>query len=341
MAKTAGKKAGGAKRKTAKTAAKKRVVAKTAKPKAAIRVTPRRLKQPKYKTLRPHKRIKHPTKLTNVWQLTRRTALMLWKHKKLFIGITLVYGVLNLVLVQGLSGGVDVSSLKHSVSQVFKGHLSGLASSLSVFVLLVGSAGSSTTPTGSVYQLFLALMASLALIWTLRQVLAGATGLRIRDAYYNGMYPFVPFILILLLIGVQLVPLIVGSVVYGTIVTNGIAVYAIEKVLWALFYALLALLSLYMITSSLFALYIVTLPDMTPMKALKSARELVRYRRWTVLRKILWLPLVLLIIAAVIMLPVIVWLAPAAKWVFFLLTLSSLPAVHAYMYTLYRELLNE
>ncbi len=50
---------------------------------------------------------------------------------------------------------------------------------------------------------------------------------------------------------------------------------------------LLAMLTLIYVKSSLFALYIVTLPDMTPMKALRSARELARYRRWTVLRKIL------------------------------------------------------
>jgi hypothetical protein len=96
-----------------------------------------------------------------------------------------------------------------------------------------------------------------------------------------------------------------------------------------------------MISSSLFALYIVTLPDMTPMKALRSARELVRHRRWTVLRKILCLPLILLVAGAVIMLPIIIVLTPLAQWVFFLLTMLALVAAHAYMYTLYRELLNE
>jgi hypothetical protein len=44
---------------------------------------------------------------------------------------------------------------------------------------------------------------------------------------------------------------------------------------------------------------------------------------------------------AIIMLPVIIWLTPLARWTFFLLTLAALAAVHAYMYTLYRELLND
>jgi hypothetical protein len=96
-----------------------------------------------------------------------------------------------------------------------------------------------------------------------------------------------------------------------------------------------------MLASSLFALYIVTLPGMTPIRALRSARGLVRYRRWTVIRKILWLPLLLLLVAAVIMLPIIIWLTAVAQWVFFILSMFALLAVHSYMYALYRELLNE
>jgi hypothetical protein len=60
-----------------------------------------------------------------------------------------------------------------------------------------------------------------------------------------------------------------------------------------------------------------------------------------VMRKVLFLPLLLLLIAAAIMLPIIIWLAPLARWVFFILTMSVLAAVHGYLYTLYRELLRE
>ena len=41
------------------------------------------------------------------------------------------------------------------------------------------------------------------------------------------------------------------------------------------------------------------------------------------------------------MVPIIIVLTPLAKWIFFLLTIASLTAIHAYMYTLYRELLND
>lgn len=286
------------------------------------------------------RRVKLPLRLPNVWQLTKASARLLWQHKGLLVCITLVYGLLNLVLVQGLANSTDTTSLKQQFDQVFHGQLGALASGFSIFVLMVGSAGNSSSQTAGAYQLFLVLIASLAVIWALRQVLAG-TAIRTKDAYYRGMYPLIPFVLVLLVVGLQLLPLLLGASLYNLVVGNGIAVHAAEKVGWGLGCILLAIWSLYMISSSLFALYIVTLPDMTPLKALRSARQLVRGRRWTVLRKVLFLPVLLLIVAAVVMLPIILWLTPLAQWVFFLLTMLSLTAIHTYMYTLYRELLRE
>lgn len=301
---------------------------------------PRRLKLGKYTSFRLQKRIVHPVKLPNVWRITKAAALTLWRYKKLFAVLTLIYGVLNLMLAQGVAGGTDISSLKHSLDQVFTGDFGFLGSSLSVFALMVGSAGNTTDQTAGSYQMILAVLSSLAIIWALRQSFTGKP-LRARDAYYRGMSPLIPFILILAVIAIQLIPLAIGSTLYSMVINNGIAAYPVEKVLWMLIFLLLVLLSMYMITSSIFALYIVTLPDMTPLKALRSARELVRYRRWTVLRKVLVLPVILLLAALVVMLPVITLAAPLARWVFFLLTMAALTATHAYMYTLYRELLRE
>jgi hypothetical protein len=115
----------------------------------------------------------------------------------------------------------------------------------------------------------------------------------------------------------------------------------IERIIWVLVYLGLATLTIYWLSSSLFALYIVTLPDMTPIKALRSAKELVTGYRWQVIRKVIALPVILLAAAIVVMLPVIVILTPLAQWVFFLLTSLVLVAINTYMYLLYRELMNE
>ena len=286
------------------------------------------------------RKVRHPVKLPNFWQITLRAAITLWQNKVLFLGIVLIYGLLNLVLIQGLTTSTGIGSIKSDLQHFESGHLGLFASGINVFAALVGSISNTASPTSGPYQLLLAVTTSLAVIWALRQVLTGAQ-VRIRDTYYRGMAPIIPFILVLLAICIQMLPFVVGAFLYNTVVTSSIALGFFEKAIFFLVFIALTLWSFYMVSSSIFALYIVTLPDMTPMKALRSARELVRHRRWTVLRKVICLPIVLLLIAAIIMLPIILILTPLAQWVFFLLSMSAIVAVHSYMYTLYRELLHE
>ena|SRR3990167_7693420 len=301
---------------------------------------PRRIKQPIYKPFRLSKKIKPPAqaKLPSAFRLMRSALGLLKRHWKLFLGITLVYGFLTVVLVRGFGGSLNLTDLKTTLKDGFGGQYGSLATGATLFSYLLGSAGSSSSPAGGVYQSLLMIIVSLATIWALRQVLAN-NKIRIRDTFYSGIYPLIPFVLVLLVVGLQLIPLSIGSWLYSTVINNGIAVTFLEKFIWIMLFFLLALLSLYMICSSLFALYIVTLPNMTPMKALRSARQLVLHRRFLVLRKILFMPLALLILGAIIMIPIIIFITPAAEWIFFLLSMFVLTVVHAYMYTLYRELL--
>jgi hypothetical protein len=278
--------------------------------------------------------------LPSILKIARSAAEIVWDNRRLFIGIIIVYALLNLILVQGLSNSTDIGSLKSELSKAFKGDFGSVLSGLSIFVVLVGSAGNGTSQTAGIYQIILGLIMSLAIIWALRQIIQG-NKLGVRDAFYKGLYPLVPFILVLLFIGLELLPLLLGSLLLSVVTTNGIIIGTFEELVLIVIFLALALLSLYLISSSIFGLYIVTLPDMTPMKALRSARELVGKRRWIVLRKILGLPFLLLIVSVVIMLPIILWLSVLAQWLFFLLTMVALLAVHAYLYTLYRELLND
>jgi hypothetical protein len=278
--------------------------------------------------------------LPSVWSLTKSSAITLWDYRQLFGGITLIYGLLNLVLVQGLASSGDVNNLKTNLNQLFGGHFGALGSSLSGFTMLASSSGNGSSQTAGAYQLFLALITSLAVIWALRQIFSNSQP-RISDAYYRGMYPLIPFLLVLIIIGLQLIPLVLGAGLYSLVISNGIAVHFIEKFLFGLVFVILGAWSIYMLSSSIFGLYVATLPDMTPLKALRSAKQLVQKRRWAVILRLVWLPVVLLAASAIIMLPIIAWLTPLAQWIFFLLTMFGLVVVHTYMYGLYRELLNE
>jgi hypothetical protein len=278
--------------------------------------------------------------LPSVWHITKVTSEVLWRYKKLFLGIIVVYALLNVVLVQGFASSNGITSWHNSVENTVHGHFSKVGDGLASFTILAGTSSSGSSSSSGAYQIVLVLIVSLSLIWALRQVIGG-TKVRIRDAYYKGAFPLVPFIILLFIIGLELLPALIGGTLYTLVMNNGIAVLGIEKIIWSLIFAGTMLLSLWLICSSIFALYIVTLPDMTPLRALRSARELVRYRRWTLLIKILYLPLLLLIIMAIIVAPVVILSSSFAPAVLFVLAMLALAIVHGYMYNLYRELLND
>lgn len=282
----------------------------------------------------------HNAKLKSVWGIIKSSVQLIARDKRLFGGIIAIYGFLNILLIQGLVSGNNLSNFKDSLNSAFSGNISGVGSGAGNFALLLGNTSNNSSQNAGAYQTMLSIIVTLAIIWALRQVSLGKKPL-IRDSYYKGMAPAIPFILVLCVVALQLIPFVIGSTIYGLVVNNGIAIHNIEKLLWLAVFIGSALLSLYMITSSLIALYIVTLPDMTPLKALRSAKELVNGRRWTVMRKIVLLPIILLCAEAIIMIPIVLISTTLAALGFFVLIVLSLLAANAYMFTLYKDLLNE
>lgn len=311
------------------------------KPKVAEGQTPRMVKKPVYKSFKVHPKITPvQPKLPSAYSLFRKTVDLLLANRRLFAGITAVYVLLTLVLVRGFSSGINLASVKETLPEIYGGDIGLIGTTFTLFGTLLSSGNGATTSEGSVYQSMLLVIVSLATIWGLRQVTSGQKP-RVRDTFYKGLYPLVPLVLVLLVIGVQLLPMAIGGWLYSAVVVGGIAGTLVEKIFWVLLVFLLVLLSLYMVSSSLFALYIVALPDMTPMRALRSARQLALHRRWTILRKILFLPFSLLLLSGLIMLPFIVLVPAIAAWVFLILSLFGWIVALTYMYLLYRELLNE
>lgn len=271
--------------------------------------------------------------LVSVWRLTKQSAVLVWTYKKVLGGIAAIYVLLDLLLAQGFASGIDVMALHKQLG----GHLTG---GLRAYMQLLGSASSSASDAAGLYQSFLFVMVTLALIWTLRHIWGGQRT-SIRDAYYKGMGPLVPFILLMLLMGLQLLPLLAGTIVYGIVTQNGIAATSLEALAWLIGVFALGVLSLYWWTASLFSLFIVTLPDMAPLQAHKLARKLVHGRRWLVARKMLFLPFVLVLAAGVIMVPIIIVVPAVAPFVLSLLAGAAITIAAVYLYTMYRGLMYE
>ena len=299
----------------------------------------RKLSTPAHKSFRLSKAVRNNRPpLPGALRLSRLTFGHVRANKKLFLGIIAVHVILSVIFVRGFALSSEFVDLKQNVDELLGGSVNQIGASLALFGYLAATASSEASEVAGAYRVFLTLIASLAVIWAARQVLAGEKPI-IREAFYKGMYPLIPFIFVLFVVGLQLLPALVGNLAYGLIVNGGIAVTSAEKLVVLSMFLLLVLLSLYMVISSIFALYIITLPDMTPIKALRSARGLVLHRRWSVALRLAALPLMLLVLALIIIVPLIIFAPIAAEPVFFLASSLGLLFTHLYLYNLYRALL--
>ncbi len=296
-------------------------------------------KKPKYKTFRLHKRIKHHEgKLPSWWSLFKMALRLMAANKRALLWFLVVYGFLNLLLVRGFESPIDIDGLRESFEGLVDEQTSNIATGFTAFGLLVNASTQGADEIAQAYQSFLLIVASLAIIWLYRQQQAG-NSVGMRMAFYRGMYPMIPFILVLLTVGLQFLPAIIGNFMFTTVIDGGLAVGFLEETVWLLFLLSTFLLTLYMISSSAIALYIVTLPEMEPMHALRQARELVRHRRAQIILRLVAIILALFFLLFIVVLPVIFIAPTLAEWMFFTITVLGIPLVHAYMFSLYRELL--
>lgn len=319
-----------------KNSSEQKTVAKSGKA-AKAGAQPRRLQAPTYRSFRLQKKHAKPrtAKIPSSFKVFRRALAILGHNWKIFLGLSAVYAVLSLLLVQGFFS-LDLHTVKADAQALISGKWGAVIGGFSGLNYLFSNAGAE--PTTGAYRVILGIILSLAIIWVLRQLLVAESGkkIRVRDAFYSGMYPLVPFVLVFMVICLQLVPITIAMYLVGIVgVTNGV-----ELILWSLVILSLGAFTIYMVSSSLFALYIACLPGVQPVEALRSAVQLVRHRRWFVIRRLLFLPFILFAGLAVIVVPLIIVFPPAAIGVFFVFLMTVLPIVHSYLYLLYRELLN-
>jgi hypothetical protein len=184
----------------------------------------------------------------------------------------------------------------------------------------------------------LLVLESLVIIWALRQLLAGQK-ISVKQAYYHSMAPLVPFLLVILMIIIQLLPLTLGSALLALILSSTVTDSGLLTFIFVIIFIPLAAWTLYMVSASIFGLYIVTLPDMQPRQALRSAKNLVRFRRWVLLRRLLFLPVFILLVLGVISVPLILLMPFLVVPAFFILLMATILFAHTYLYSLYRGLI--
>jgi hypothetical protein len=302
---------------------KKSASAKTAVKKSSVssrvrKATPRQAKQ------KTKKETQNRTPLPGSFKLAWQSLVFIKNFWKSLGGIVLVYAILNIIFGSGL-----LSSASSSISSSNK-----FSDALTSYGTLISGGSSNQTAT---MQSVLLVIESLVIIWALRHLFSGEQ-IKVKNAYYHSMSPLIPFVLVVFMIILQLLPFTIGSALLAVVLSTTYGSSVIGAVFTILF-VLLAAWSIYMVSSSVFAMYIVTLPNMHPLQSLRSAKNLVHYRRWALIRKLLFLPFFIIIFMGVFIVPLILWVNFLVVPLFFTLAMLAVLFFHIYLYGLYKGLL--
>ncbi|MCA9348381.1 hypothetical protein KC867_03150 [Candidatus Saccharibacteria bacterium] len=294
-----------------------------------------RVRKLTYKDKKKSVKVNEP--IPSAFRLLRLSLGHLWRVKVQFAGIMVIYGLLYMLLVKGFATGFNLSEVKQTVMDTGES-TDGATLGLALVVSMFSSIGAVSSESAGLYQMFLIIFISLVIIWSLRRTYDGVSKITVKQAFYSSSYPLVQYILVVIILCLQLLPALAGLLVYSLVSSNGLAVGNIENVFWLVFLLIFCSWSIFLISSSLFATYIVTLSDMTPLKSLRTAKRLVKFRRFAVIRKLLFLPLFLFVFALVSFLPLALYVPVIAEVLFVIFSILMVLIGHSYVYHLYKKL---
>jgi hypothetical protein len=313
---------------------------------------------------RPHRSFKRTYRrdyvrslaLPGHWAFTNEVRSLLWRHKKTFLLLALVYGVVTLAVV-GLASQSRYEEYNHTLQNsgngIFEGNWWEIGKA--GILLTTGILGSLNDAPGDVERVvavLVGLMVWLTTVWLLRAILAGKKP-KLRDGLYNAGAPILSTLFVFVVLLIQLLPVALAAIAFTAGAASGLIDGGVESMVFWVFEVLLLSLSLYIITSTLFALIVVTLPGMYPTAALRTAGDLVIGRRIRILLRFAWLFFVTVVLWAIIMIPIIFfdnWLksvAPGISWIpivpICLLIIGSISIIwlSAYTYLLYRKVVDD
>jgi hypothetical protein len=171
---------------------------------------------------------------------------------------------------------------------------------------------------------------------------------------YNAASPLVATFLVALVLVIQLLPAAFAIIGYtAALQTDFLANGGVVAMIFFVVALLLVILSLYLVTSTIIALVVVTLPGMYPWRALRIAGDLVIGRRVRILLRLVWGLATVALLWVIIMLPVILlttWLTQQVKWmasvpivpvILLLVSSTSIVFMSAYVYLLYRKVVDD
>lgn len=281
------------------------------------------------------------------------TFQVIFKNWRLFLPLIILIALLNILLV-GLMSEETYTQFQDTLDESLDGTNIGQVARAGLLLISTVTTGGLTQGASEVQQVFgflLFVVLWLTTIYILRHRLAGHK-LKLRDALYNALTPFISTLLIALTILVELIPIAIVVITYSAAVATNFLATPFYALVFFIFAALMIILSVYLVSGTLVALIAVSAPGLYPVVAIRTANDLIISRRIRWIIRVLFLFVVFAIIWVVIMLPLILldlWLKNIWSWTegipfvsLMLLIMSVFSAVYitTYLYLFYRHMLN-
>lgn len=316
------------------------------------------------KSRRPHRSFRmtrrrdyaRSLKLPGYVAFTHQVNQTLRVHRKPLLLLALFYAVLYALLV-GIASQDNYAALTETLrgagEELFEGNLGEIGKAgLILGTILTTGISDKLTDAQQIFAALLVLLVWLTTVWLLRNLLAGHK-VRVRDGLYNAGAPLISSALVSLVLIVQLLPVGIAAIGYAAASTAGLLTGGVEAMLFWVIMVLLLLLSIYWITATFFALVVVTLPGMYPMRALRTAGDMVIGRRIRIILRLAWMGLCIAVGWLVVMIPIILldtWLKgmwsqiewlPIIPVTLLVLTTVSVIWSASYIYLLYRKVVDD
>ncbi len=284
------------------------------------------------------------------------TFQLIFQHWRTFVPMILIMTLAYIVLVGLMSEDVYLQfqdSIDETSQELANGHIGNFAKAglLLLSTVTTGGLDSGMGEAQMIFMLFLFLTMWLVTIYLLRHFMAGGKP-KLRDGLYNALAPLVSTLIVFVVIFIQAIPLMLVVITYSAAVATGFLSTPFYALVYFIFAALMILITVYLLSSSLMALVAVTAPGLYPMKAMFSAADLMNGRRMKLIVRVIFLIVVVALIYIIVMTPVILldlWLKSMWEWIFgvpivpfFLLLVTCFVFIYAtaYLYRYYRWLLD-
>lgn len=283
------------------------------------------------------------------------TFKIIFGNWKVFLPFLIIVVILYISLV-GMMNQDDYADyqgiLDQTSVQVAGGDIGSFAKAGLLLISTVTSGGLSgeSSESAIVFAVLIFIVIWLVTIFLIRHIKAGHH-VKLRDALYNSMAPFISSLIVFLIALIQCIPLIILIVVLSAAIQTEFLSTPFYTLVFFLFALVMLLISGYLLSSSIIALVAVSAPGLYPIRALRSASDLMMGRRTKFIIRIIALLITLLLVWIIFMMPMILfdlfmkqweWTAgiPFVPICLVIMTCFSGIYVTTYLYLYYRWLLN-